>query len=422
MTESLTFVVKERKTAQSTSIFMKIGIIREGKTPPDSRVPLTPQQCKKVAENFPVEVKVKPASGRCYKNEEYRDLGVPMSYSLSDCDVLMGVKEVPIEQLSLHKTYFFFSHTIKKQPYNRDLLRACVDRKIRLIDYEALTDENGKRLIAFGKFAGMVGAHNGVLTYGRRTGDFNLPRMHTLYDYAAAKEVYKKMNWTPMKIVLTGTGRVGSGAAMVLDDMGIREVSPREFLENEYDEAVYTQLACKDYAARKDGGEFKKKDFYANPQDYKSIFAPYAAAANVMINGIYWDNEAPAFFTLEEMQTEDFNIEVIADVTCDIAPVSSIPATIDASTIAEPVFGFDPTTGEKTDAFDEAGVDMMTIDNLPNELPRDASEAFGKQFIKNILPELLKPASDVIERATVTKNGNLGTHFEYLRDYLEGRE
>ena len=401
---------------------MKIGIIREGKTPPDSRVPLTPKQCKYVTENFPVEITVKPANGRCYKNTEYRTEGVKMSDYLSDCEVLMGVKEVPISQLSLRKTYFFFSHTIKKQPYNRDLLQACVDRKIRLIDYEALVDENGKRLIAFGKFAGMVGAHNGVLTYGRRTGNFSLTRMHKLYDYAAAKEIYRNTDWGKMKIVLTGTGRVGSGAAMVLDDMGIRKVNPQEFLENEYAEAVYTQLGCEHYAARKDGGAFVKQDFFDNPQDYESIFAPYAAAANVMINGIYWDNEAPAFFTLEEMQTDDFNIEVIADVTCDIAPVSSIPATVDASTIADPIFGFDPTTGEKTDAFDEAGVDMMTIDNLPNELPRDASEAFGEQFIENILPELLKPDSAVIKRATVTENGDLGAHFEYLRDYLEGRE
>ena len=401
---------------------MKIGIIREGKTPPDSRVPLTPKQCREVAENYPVSIVVKPSAGRCYKNEEYRAQGVDMSFDVSDCDVLLGVKEVPISQLHLRKTYFFFSHTMKEQPYNRELLRACVARKIRLIDYEVLTNDKDKRLIAFGKYAGMVGAHNGILTYGLRTGAFALPRMNTLYDYDAAKKVYAELSLPPIKIVLTGTGRVGSGAAKVLDDMGIRKVSPQDFLAEEYDEAVYTQLRCRDYVARKDGGEFRKQNFYDNPEDFKSIFAPYAHTADVMINGIYWDNAAPAFFSLEEMRNNDFNIRVIADVTCDIAPVSSVPSTIDASTIADPIFGFDPETGEKAPAHADHVVDMMTIDNLPNELPRDASKAFGRQFIEHIIPELMKKDSAVIKRATVTENGDLGEHFEYLRDFLEGKE
>lgn len=399
---------------------MKIGIIREGKVPPDSRVPLTPAQCRDILEKYPLQLVVKPAAGRCYSNREYENAGIPMSNHLSDCDVLMGVKEVPIKQLIPNKTYFFFSHTIKKQAYNRDLLRACVERKIKLLDYEVLTNEKGKRLIAFGKFAGMVGAHNGIMTYGRRTGDFKLPRMNSLHDYAAAKRVYAATELPKMKIVLTGTGRVGTGAAKVLDDMGIRKVSPSDFLENEYEKAVYTQLDCRDYAARRDGSKFVKRDFYDNPSSYKSIFAPYAAIADVMINGIFWDNAAPAFFSTEDMRGDAFNIKVIADVTCDIAPVSSIPSTIEASTIADPIFGFDPKTGKKAAPHGEGIVDMMTIDNLPNELPRDASQAFGNQFIKHILDELLNPNSSVIARATVTENGDLGEHFEYLRNYLEG--
>lgn len=401
---------------------MKIGIIREGKTPPDSRVPLTPAQCKEVAENFPVSITVKPATGRCYTNKEYEELEIPMANNLADCDVLMGVKEVPIGQLQFRKTYFFFSHTIKKQSYNRDLLRACVQRKIRLLDYEALTNTKGQRLIAFGKFAGMVGAHNGLMTYGWRTRTFDLPRMNEMHDYAEAVELYKTVKFPAMKIVLTGTGRVSTGAALVLDDMGIRKVSPEDFLSYTYPEAVYTQLSCSDYVAHKEGKEFENQHFYGNPTEYKSIFAPYARRADLMINGIYWDNQAPAFFTQEEMTKDDFNIKVIADVTCDIAPISSIPSTIDASTIADPIFGFDPKTGQKTEPFGDHVVDMMTIDNLPNELPRDASLSFGNQFIKNILPELLNPDSDVIKRASVTENGDLGPHFEYLREYLNGEE
>jgi saccharopine dehydrogenase (NAD+, L-lysine-forming) len=397
---------------------MKIGIIREGKIPPDSRVPLTPVQCAGIFQLYPnLKLVVQPSVGRCFPDEAYEHLSVPMEEDLQDCDILMGVKEVPIDQLIPNKTYFFFSHTIKEQAYNRKLLQAILKKNIRLIDYEVLTNKKGKRLIAFGKFAGMVGAHNGILTYGERTGLFHLKRMKDCLDYAEAKSIYRKMQWPAMRIVLTGTGRVGQGAALVLRDMGIREVSPEEFLADRFDEAVFTQLHCQHYVARSDGKAFSKRDFYAHPEKYKSIFSPYAKHSDVMINGIYWDNEAPAFFTAEEMQEEDFTVQVVADVTCDIAPVSSIPSTLKASTIADPVFGYDPKTQKEIAPYQPQGIDMMTIDNLPNELPRDASKAFGEQFINYILPELLKEDSEVIERATVAANRQLGKHFQYLAAY-----
>jgi len=399
---------------------IKLGIIREGKTPPDSRVPITPKQAAQIRDNFPIEIKVMNSPNRCYSNAEYEKEGFKMVDSVADCDILMGVKEVPIDQLIADKTYFFFSHTIKKQVYNRDLLQAVVDKNIRLIDYEVLTGPNKKRLIAFGHFAGMVGAHNGVMTYGMRTGEFSLKRLKDCHDYAEAMEIYKTLQLPAIKIVLTGTGRVGMGAKKVLEDMGIRQVGPKEFLKNNFKEAVFTQLQCRNYAARKDDNSFEKTDFYTNPTAYKSIFAPYAAISDILINGIYWDNAAPAFFTKEAMRTDDFNIKVIADVTCDIAPVSSIPSTLFASTIAKPIFGYDPKTEGVTEPFGENTVDMMTIDNLPNELPRDASESFGSQFIHHILHELLKEKSAILDRGTVARDGDLGKHFEYLRDYLNG--
>ncbi len=400
---------------------MKIGIIREGKTPPDSRVPLTPKQCKAIQEKYPVQILVQPSPNRCYKNEEYQAEGIQLSDDMQSCDVLMGVKEVPIYNLIPSKTYFFFSHTIKKQSYNRKLLQAMISKDIRMIDYEVLTNDRGQRLIAFGKFAGMVGAHNGLMTYGMRTGEFSLPRMNSLKDYAEAKSVYKQTQFTPIKIALTGTGRVGSGAKLVLDDMGIREVESDVFLTNQYDEAVYTVLDCTEYVKPKDGRvSFEKIEFYKNPADFENNFLQYAKVADLMINGIYWDNAAPAFFTVKDMCQPDFNIKVIADVTCDIAPISSIPSTIKASTIADPIFGFDPKTGQETKAFQANNIDMMTIDNLPNELPRDASEAFGNQFMTSILEELLDEAkSPVIARGVVCEKGDLGEYFEYLRDYVD---
>jgi len=397
---------------------MKLGLIREGKTPPDSRVTLNPQQCSQLIAQG-IDLVVQPSTVRCFSDEAYRLAGVPLSEDLSDRDILIGVKEVPINELLADKTYFFFSHTIKEQAYNQKLLQAVVKKNIRLIDYEVLTEESGARVIAFGKFAGMVGAHNALWTYAQRTGQFQLPRMKDLHDYDAAKAVYNNTPFPAVKIVLTGTGRVSGGAEQVLLDMGFTKQRPIDFVLNETNKPVFTQVNSFYYARRKDGKEFDDvQNFYNNPQDYESDFHHFLPAADIMINGIYWDNKAPAFFTPEQMTDPSFRIKVISDVPCDIAPVSSIPSTLKASTIAEPIFGYDPVTQKETKPHGSKIIDMMTIDNLPNELPRDASTAFGEMFIEHVIPELLKPESAFIERATITKNGDLGTHFEYLRAYL----
>ena len=397
---------------------MKIGIIRERKTPPDTRVPLAPKQCQQLLQQTGFELLVEPSPIRCFKDEDYSALGFPLGSNMESCDILMGVKEVPIDSLIPGKTYFFFSHTIKEQPYNQKLLQTVLQKKITLIDYEVITDEWGRRLIAFGRFAGMVGAHNGVLMYGRRTGTFDLPRMKDFYNYEAAQSHYRdQLTLPPIRIVLTGTGRVGQGAAQVLRDMGIRQVSPNDFLVKKYKEPVFALLMSDDYAARIDGSAFDKDDFHLSPDLFKSTFKPFTKVCDLMINGVYWDNKAPSFFTLDDMREDDFSIQAVADITCDIAPIASIPSTLRASTIADPIFGFDPIKEEEIAAFSPQGVDMMTIDNLPSELPRDASEAFGQMFIERVLPELLDPNSEVIERATIARAGKLAGHFEYLAQY-----
>jgi len=397
---------------------MKIGIIREGKIPPDSRVPLTPAQCRHLLDHFPLELVVAPSLIRCFSDAEYDEAGITLTQDLSDCDVLLGVKEVPIDQLLPDKTYLFFSHTIKKQPANKKLLQEVLRRRIRLIDYELLTDELGRRVIAFGKFAGMVGAHNALYTYGEQSGLFGLRRMNTYREYADVKQDYQTLRLPAIKIVLSGTGRVAQGAAQVLLDMGIRQVTPEEFLTRSWDEAVFTQISSRQYVARKDSQPFESQDFYEHPEDFCNAFLPYAKAADILIHGIFWDTRAPAFFTLEDMRDPDFRIRVIGDITCDLAPETSIPATIKASTIKDPVFGFDPKTGEEVPAYTPGAIDMMTIDNLPSELPRDASIAFGEQFIRFIILELLKASSPMVTRATIADKGDLCPRFEYLRDYV----
>ncbi len=399
------------------STHLPLGLLREGKTPPDARVALTPDQCAYLLDKYPLRISLQPYPERSFSDTEYREAGIELKEDLSDCDYLLGIKEVPIEWLVPGKTYFMFSHTIKKQPYNRKLLQAILQKNIRLIDWEVLTLENGQRVIAFGRFAGMVGAHNALYTFGKRTGKFDLPRMHSVAAYADMQQVYQTLTLPPLKIVLTGNGRVGNGAAEVLLDMGVRQVSPEDFLKQEYGGPVFTQLGPEKYVARRDGKPFQLPEFFQDPEPYKSIFQPYAARADIFINGIYWDKRAPAFFSREDMARPDFNIQVIGDITCDIAPESSIPSTLRPSTIAEPIYGFDPSSGEEGKPHQEHAIDIMAIDNLPSELPRDASEAFGEMFIEHVLPELLKDKSDMLERATIAQDGKLGPHFQYLFNY-----
>jgi saccharopine dehydrogenase (NAD+, L-lysine forming) len=398
---------------------LKIGILREGKTPPDTRVPLSPAQCAFVQANFPVHIIVQPSPNRCFPDEEYIAAGIELSNS-AECDIWMGVKEVPVDQLQPDKSYFFFSHTIKAQSHNRKLLQTVLEKRIHLVDWETLTNEKGERLIAFGRFAGMVGAHNTIYTYGKRTGAFDLVRLKNCKDYAEAKSTYANLRIPPVKIVLTGTGRVANGAAEVLHDMGIEKVTPQEFLLQQFDKAVFTQLNSQDYVRKKDGNSFTTKEFYTNPQAFESAFQPFLRVADIFINGIYWDNEAPAFFTLDQMASNAFNVQVIGDITCDIAPLSSVPSTIRPSTIDDPVYGFDPVSQIETAPFIGTSIDIMAIDNLPNELPRDASEAFGKQLIENVIPEIIKGLdSEVLHRATIAQNGELMPNFEYLKAFVE---
>ena len=397
-----------------------IAVLRENKTPPDARVALTPTQVAKLRKAG-YDIVVQPSPHRCFTDEEYRKLGVPLQEDVTDRQLLLGIKEVPIARLIPEKTYCNFAHVAKYQAYNQPLLRALLDRGITHVDYEYLTDDHGKRLIAFGYWAGMVGAHNALWAYGQRTGAFSLPRLHELYDYAAAKAVYATLQLPAnLKVVLTGTGRVGAGAAKVLGDMGLQRVSPAAFLEPT-EGAVYTQLAVEKYARHQSGKAVQRKHFYQHSEEYISVFGPYAAVAQVFVNGIFWDGKAPAFFTREDMLAEDFCIRTIADVTCDIAPLSSVPSTLRASTIADPVFGFDPVSGTETVPYQDSIIDVMSIDNLPSELPRDASRAFGEILMTTVLPEFDLPESAILERATITRAGRLGPHFTYLSDFAEGQ-
>ncbi len=398
---------------------MKVGIVREGKIKTDSRVPLTPKQCRYLLDkDRDLQIFVQPSPDRCFSNSEYLEQSISLAENLEMCDLLLGIKEVPISTLLPNKTYLFFSHTIKKQSYNRELLRSILQQKIRLIDYECLRDENGRRVIAFGRWAGIVGGHNAILTWGRRSREFNLKPMHQCHDWAEAQTYYQNLPLSNIKLVVTGEGRVANGATEVLDLMKIKRVSPQAFLEHNFKEPVYTQLTVKDMYRKAGEASFDETHYYQHPEQYESIFEPYTHTANIMLNGIYWDKRIPVFFTKEDMKRKDFTIQVIADVTCDIAPNSSIPATIRASSIAEPIYGYDPVSEQETQPFQSHCIDVMAVDNLPNELPRDASEDFGERLISTVWAELNRTDSRMIDEGTIALNGDLNQPYEYLRDYV----
>jgi saccharopine dehydrogenase (NAD+, L-lysine forming) len=401
----------------------KIGLIREGKTPPDKRVPFTPLQTEEIEQRYPnVKVVCQESSFRCFKDEEYRELDIAVQSSVSDCDILMGIKEVPLEQLVADKTYLFFSHTIKKQPYNRKLLQEVLKKNIRLIDYEALKDRNGNRLVAFGRYAGIVGAYNGLWTYGRRFKLFSLRRAFECFDVNDLKLELRKVNLPAIKIILTGAGRVGRGSMETLDSAGIRKVSPQLFLEMKFDEPVYVQLGSADYHRRKEGGHFNRDEFHKYPERYESFFKEYTKVADILMAGAYWNPKAPVLFTKEDMLSKDFKVKIIADITCDID--GSVPSTKKASSIADPIYDYDAATDSVKPALSsEHNFTVMAIDNLPCELPRSASEEFGRDLIDRVLPMLLgKDEDGVVARATIAERGKLTSHFEYLQDYVNQKD
>jgi saccharopine dehydrogenase (NAD+, L-lysine-forming) len=401
---------------------MKIGIVKETKNPPDKRVPLSPENCEELKATFPtIELVVQSSDIRAFKDSEYTDLGIDVVSDVSYCDVLLGVKEVKKDRLLANKTYFFFSHTIKEQPYNRDLLNFMLKKNIKMVDYETLTYPKNGRILGFGRYAGIVGAYNAFLAFGVKSGDYSLKPANECHDYKELKEELKKVKLpNDYKIIISGDGRVGKGAEEVIHTAGIYEVSPTDFLTSTRDEPIYTQLSVKEYNKRKDGAAFTKGEFYTNPELFESDFKRFSDIGDMYIACHYWDADAPFIFSREDAKSPDFNLKIVADISCDIdGPVAS---TIRPSTIDKPLYGYDPQTETEVDFMTKDAIGVMAVDNLPCELPRDASEDFGNELITKVLPSLINEDSEtIIERATICENGKLTSYFSYLQDYVDGK-
>jgi alanine dehydrogenase len=400
---------------------MKFGILKERKNPPDRRVIFSPDELARLKQLYQgAFVQVESSDIRVFTDEQYKILGIEVTNDISDCDVLFGVKEVPLENLIPNKAYFFFSHTIKKQPYNRQLLQAILEKNIDLYDHETIVDANNRRLIGFGRYAGIVGAYNSIRAFGVKFELFKLPKAETLSGKEALISHLKRLVLPPLKFVITGTGKVGNGAKEILDAIKVKEVSVENYLTKNYTQAVYTQIDVLEYNKRKDGQVLDFTDFYDNPQEYVSDFERFTTVSDICITGHFYANEAPVILTREMLQSKDCKIKIVADISCDVN--GPIACTLRSSTIAEPLYGYLPSEDKEVDVFHPAAIVVMAVDNLPCELPKDASEGFGEMFMEHVIPAFFDGDKEgILERAKITENGKLTARFSYLQDYIEGK-
>jgi saccharopine dehydrogenase (NAD+, L-lysine-forming) len=399
---------------------IKIGLLREEKIPADNRVALTPAQCKWLQKTYGIEIVAQASPFRCFLDKEYERAGIEVVDDLANCDILLGIKEVPVANLLANKIYLFFSHTRKKQAHNQKLLQNIIEKRITLIDYECIEHEDGQRIIGFGFFAGVVGAHNGMMAYGERTGSFHLGRVYKQKDFKELIHSYFGVKLPNVKIAVTGSGRVAHGILEIMNLMEIVELEKEEFVSREFSYPVYMQLKGADLYRHSVKGNYNRDHFHNHPEEYECLFEKYIPHTDILMNGVYWDINVPRLFESKRISDADFRIQVIADVADDTN--GSVPINLGDQNIENPVYGVDRFSFQKTPPYLPGSVDIMAVGNLPNELPRDASKYFGEQLIKYVLPDLFGNGSDVIDRATIVKNGILTNRFNYLQSFSEGNE
>ena len=395
-----------------------IGLIKEGKVPNDNRVALTPKQCRYILDQFPSwDIIAESSPNRCFKDREYQKEGIKVVEDISSATILFGIKEVPIDQLIPNKKYLFFSHTKKAQLYNQALFYALMDKNITLIDYECLEHEDGQRLIGFGFFAGIVGAHNGIMAYGNRTKEFKLGRVKEVKDYMELVHTYFGLKLPNIKIAITGSGRVAHGILEIMNLMDVQQVEPDEYTSREYAYPVYVHLKGGDLYRHKIKNTYERKDFHAHPENYNCLFKNYLKHTHILMNGIYWEPSIAPLFSMNDLKEDDYALTTIADITDDA--YGSVPCNLGDSSSEDPVYGVNLSSGEKTAPYMHNGIDIMAVGNLPNELPRDASRYFGEQLIKYVIPDLIKGGNKIIEGATMLDNGKLRPKFAHLTDYAK---
>ena len=406
-----------------------ISIIRESRID-DRRSPLVPKQIKKLLSRYPnLKILVQPSKNRCFKNEEYFSAGAKITEDISSSDIILGVKEVDVEALIENKTYLFFSHTSKiRKDSNeatkgtpgmskKNLLREALKKNITFVDYENIRDVSGKgyRYLGFGRFAGIVGCYNTLNLYLKIKQNRSLPRAFEVNDYKKIREIISKQSFKNLKILLTGDGRVAKGSLEFLKYTNIKQISLKDYLTRSYKDAVFCNIPTSEYVVHNDNKKFSIEDFIINPNNYNSRIKKYLILTDILITSHYWDPKSPKLFDLSQIK-EFKNLKIIGDITCDIN--GSVPTTIRSSSIFEPYYSIDRKIFKETSP-DKESISIMAVDNLPSELPRDSSEEFGNDLLKEVLPYLLKKDDGRIRRATIISNGNFCLKYNYLKEFIK---
>ena len=404
----------------------KIAVIRESRSD-DRRTPLVPTHIKEILSTYTdLNITIQPSKHRCFLDQEYEEQGAIISEDLSDCDLILGVKEIEPDLLTPSKCYMFFSHTSKIQPDNsaaaqgtpgmdkKELLREILKKKITLIDYENIRDDLSRRYLGFGRFAGIVGCYNSLNLYLETIGQRPMPRAYELNSYEKLKDNIGKRDFGNARIIITGDGRVARGSLEFLEFTNIQKVSPDDYLQNNNSSAVFCNLPTAAYVSHKDGNDFDLQHFINSPETYVSVLDKYMPSTSMLISAHYWDPKSPRL--LEKNDIEKYhNLKVIGDITCDVN--GSIPTTSRPSTIIDPYYYVDRTTLQEVNQHYQA-LAVMAVDNLPSELPKDSSKEFGDGIVNEVLPYILEKDDGRIKRATIIENGDFLPSYKYLANYI----
>ena len=405
-----------------------LAIIREARID-ESRTPLSPTQISNLLNKYSnLKIIVQPSKKRCFKDEEYLKAGAQINDDLGLAEIIFGVKEVEISTLLKDKTYFFFSHTSKVRQYigqtindkaikyKKELLKEVIKKNITLIDYENVRNISGEgyRYLGFGRFAGIIGTYNTLNLYLKLQNQKPLPRAFEINNYEKIKKLISKHNFNKIKILLTGSGRASKGAIEMLKHANIRQVSLNDYLKKKYNESIFCNISAKKHIERKDNKISSYQDFILNPHEYNYKVKNYLFDTDVFITCHYWDPKYPKLFSPKQINKFK-NLKVIGDVTCDIN--GSVPTTIRSTSITKPYYSIDPNSMKEIELGNK-GVAVMAVDNLPSELPKEASEEFGSSVVSEILPYLIHKDYGRINRATTASNGKFCSKFTYLNDFI----
>ena len=392
-----------------------LAVLKEARID-ENRTPFSPSQISDLLNNFSnLKIIVQPSERRCFKNEDYLKAGAQITDDLSSADIIFGVKEVDISTLIKDKTYLFFSHTSKVRQYigqtikdkaiiyKKELLREVIKKNITLIDYENVREVSGEgfRYLGFGRFAGIIGTYNTLNLYLKLYNKQTLSRAFEINNYEQIKKLISKQNFNKIKILVTGSGRASKGAIEMLKHANIKQVSINDYLNKKYNEAIFSNISAREHVERKDGKDISKIKNYLFDTD-------------MLIACHYWDPKFPKLFFPKHIN-EFKKLKIIGDITCDIN--GSVPTTIRSTSIAKPYYSIDIDSMKEID-LGAKGIAVMAVDNLPSELPQDASEEFGSSVISEILPYLIDKDDGRINRATTASNGKFCESFTYLNNFI----